>query len=489
LKHTELKSQAVSGSIWALLEKFSVQIMQFIVAVVLTRLLDPKDFGLIVLATIFSGISYAISDGGFEKTLIQKKVILPIQIDTIFYLNAILGALLTLVLYFVSPFIAGFFDEPNLTPVLRVISVGIFLNALSQVQRTLLMKELKFKKLSIGSIISSVGGGIVGITLAVLGYGVWALVYSALTAQFLVLLVFWIKSSWYPSPRFSFDSIKVMLPFGLNVLFSSILFYFIQQFSNFIIGKFFSGRDLGFVNRGSKTPEMITNVLHSVVLKISFPLFAKAQHDEELFNKLLKRLVQTIAFFSFPLLFFLFVNAKDIVVLLFTSKWLGSVVFLQIFCIVKIFDPLVTLFREVILAKGEAKLISKTIAITSALEVLLILAGVLIGLHYVIVALAISMAFQYGLYLIILGRRININPLIQVKWIIPYLFLSTLAALSCWLFDYFFKSMELSIIIGLTLKFFISVFTYVVGLFVLQINESSYFRLKDNGLLKLKFKI
>jgi O-antigen/teichoic acid export membrane protein len=351
------------------------------------------------------------------------------------------------------------------------------------------MKELKFKKLSIGSIISYTGGGIVGITMAILGYGVWALVFSALTGQFIFLLVFWIKSSWYPSLRFSFKSIKAILPFGLNILFSSILFFFIQQFSNFIIGKKFTGSDLGFVNRGSKMPEIISGVLHSVLLKISFPLFAKAQSDDELFNKLLKKLVQTIAFIAFPLLLFLLVNATDITVLLFTSKWLGAVIFLQIFCVVKMFDPFVTLFREVILAKGEAKLLSRTLAITSAIEVILILAGLSLGLHYIIIALAVSMVFQYVLYVILLAKRVHINPIVQLKWIFPYLVLSIIAAVSCLLFDYFLGNIQLPIIIKLSFKFLLGVLIYVTGLFILKINEAFYFKIKDNGLLKMKFKI
>jgi len=132
LKSIELKSKAVKGSMWALFEKFSVQIMQFVVALVLTRLLDPKDFGLIVLATIFSGISAAITDGGFEKTLIQKNEIIPIQVDTVFYINIFLGALLTILLFILAPFISNFFQEPNLTSILRFISVGIFINSLFQ---------------------------------------------------------------------------------------------------------------------------------------------------------------------------------------------------------------------------------------------------------------------------------------------------------------------------------------------------------------------
>lgn len=489
MEANNIKASAVTGSVWALVEKFSIQLMTFVISIVLARLLSPKDFGLIVLATIFSGISAAISDGGFEKTLIQKKEISPVQIDTVFYVNVALGVLLTIVLYFSAGYIAIFFKEPKLSEVVKFISIGTFLNALSQVQRALLMKELQFKKISIASIVGSFGGGIVGISLAVSGYGVWALVFSSLAAQLLVVMVFWFKSNWYPSLRFSFSSIKGMLPFGLNILFSSILFFFIQQFSNFIIGKYYSGKDLGLVNRGSKTPEMVTGVLHSVVLKIAFPFFAKSQHDSVLFKKLLKRIVETVGFFMFPLLFLIFANAHDITIFLFTEKWLSSVIFLQIFCFIKAFDPFVTLFREVILSQGHAKMLSQAITITSVIEVLLILIGVSIGLHYVVFAMLGSVIFQYIYYVFLLSKNIQIPVLDQFKWIFPYLILSFLAALSCFAFDYIFKDFTQLIFVRLIIKVLIGGGVYIVGLFCFKTNESSYFKIKNNGLLILKSKI
>ena len=157
-----LKSKAISGSIWSLVETFSVQIVQFIVGVVLARILEPKDYGLIALTGIFTSISAAITDGGFEKTLIQKKDISPIQISTIFYINVMLGAFMTLLLIVIAPFISTFFKAPALTPILQVISFGILLTSLAQTQQTLILKELQFKKISYIRIATSLIGGVTG---------------------------------------------------------------------------------------------------------------------------------------------------------------------------------------------------------------------------------------------------------------------------------------------------------------------------------------
>ncbi len=221
---TELKSKAIKGSIWSLIETFSVQIVQFIVGVILARLLEPKDFGLIALTGIFTSISTAITDGGFEKTLIQKKDLLPIQISTVFYINIILGAFMTILLIIAAPFIADFFNAPPLTSILQVTSIGIFLTSLYQTQRTLILKDLYFKKISRVRIITSIIGGVTGVILAFSGFGVWALVYSSLTPQICGVLFYWFRSHWYPQLKFSFSSVKPLLPYGLNVLGSSIFF-------------------------------------------------------------------------------------------------------------------------------------------------------------------------------------------------------------------------------------------------------------------------
>src|SRR6185312_13466814 len=214
----DLKSKAVTASLWAIVEKFSLQIVQFVVSVILARILEPKDYGLIALTAIFTTLSGAIIDGGFEKTLIRAKILQPIQVTSVFYVNLFLGCLLTAILLVTARPIALFFRAPALAPVLQVVSLGLPINALTQVQRVLLMKELRFRKISIAQIISSLAGGVTGIVMACRGMGVWALVGSLLVFQAVTLVIFWIRSDWYPSFSFSYSSIKDMLPYGSRIL-------------------------------------------------------------------------------------------------------------------------------------------------------------------------------------------------------------------------------------------------------------------------------
>ena len=351
---SELKDKAISSSKWSIIEKISLQIAQFIIGIILARLLGPKAFGLIALTFIFISISGAIMDGGFERTFIQNQNLTSLQINTVFYINLLLGILMALILCLAAPSLSVFFNAPELTSILQVLSIGLPIDALGQTQRTLLMKELNFKKFSIARILSVCLGGIVGIIFALAGFEVWSMVFYSLTSTLVSTLIYWYRSTWYPKLIFSLPSIYKLVPFGLNVLASSILFSLLQQFNVFIIGKYYSKIDLGLFTRGKKFPEMISSIVEGVVLKVSFPLFAKLQDDNERLKKVLRMSNRIIAFIIFPLLAFLFINANEITVFLLTEKWIGAVIFLKLFCLVNLFDPFVTIQRELLLAKGKA---------------------------------------------------------------------------------------------------------------------------------------
>ena len=417
----DLKSKAVTASLWAIVEKFSLQIVQFVVSVVLARLLEPRDYGLIALTGIFTSLSAAIIDGGFEKSLIRARTLEPIQIDSAFYVNLVLGFLLMGILWLSAMPIAHFFHEPALAPVLRIVSLTLPMSAFTCVQRVLLMKELNFKKISLAQMASSTAGGIVGIAMALKGYGVWALVGSLITIQFVTIVIFWTKADWYPKIRFSFSSIREMLPYGTRIMFVSILFFLMLQFNTFIVGKLYKDTDLGFFNRGGRFPDLIVNLIQSIVLKLAFPLFAKVRDEKDQLEEVLRRTTQLVAFICFPLLALMFVNAYDITLVLFTAKWLPSVIYMELFCFITLLEPFVVIYRELIMAKGYAKLMMRIFLITSAAEIALVLFLARYGIMYVVIASIISKTVQYIVYLGFSSRISGIPWKNDLRWIAPYL--------------------------------------------------------------------
>ena len=470
---TDLKSKVITGSIWSLIETFSVQIVQFIVGIVLARILEPKDFGLIALTGIFTSISAAITDGGFEKTLIQKKDLLPIQISTVFYINTILGAFMTLLLIILAPFISGFFNAPALTAILQVISFSIFLTSLVQTQQTLILKELHFKKISYVRIATSIIGGITGLILAFNGFGVWALVYSAMVPQIFRVLFFWIGSSWYPQLKFSFSSVKTLIPYGLNILVSSIFFFMIQQFNVFIVGRFYSKTELGLFNRGNKFPDLVVSILQSVVLKISLPLFAKLQDQPVQLLEAVKKTNKIVAFISFPLLMLLLIKAEDITILLFTEKWRGSIIFLQLFCVVKLLEPFISIHRELILAQGLSKLLLKIFTILSVVEMALIFLVIKYGIIYLVVTTFISRVGQYLTYTIINSKRLGTLWTKELGWYKPYIVITLLMSIIVLISEYSISyfGIDISLFLKLSLQLALGVVAYVYLAYKFKIDE------------------
>jgi O-antigen/teichoic acid export membrane protein len=458
-----------------LIETFSTQIVQFVVGVILARLLGPKDYGLIALTGIFTSISAAITDAGFEKTLVQKKDLTGIQISTIFYINILLGLLITMVFVITAPFIAIFFNEPKLTVVLQVTSIGILVTAFGQTQQALLIKEIQFKKISYAKIISSIVSAIVGLVLAYSGFGVWALVFSGLSFQTSNVLFFWIQASWYPQLKFSFASVKSMLGYGMNILASSIFFFLNQQFNNFVVGKFYTKAQLGLFNRGNKFPDLIVSIIQSVVLKMSLPLFAKLQEDPARLREAVKKTDKVIAFVSFPLLILLLVKAEDITIFLFTEKWRGSIIFLQLFCVVKLFEPFITVQRELLLSQGKAGLLLKIFVATSVAEMVLIFAVIKFDIIYVVISSLVCRAAQYLTYLIISSNRLQANWIDEIKWLQPYIIITTLMSGIVLLLEYLLHlgNINLPLFIKLSVELLLGISAYAFLAFKFKIEEMS----------------
>lgn len=490
----ELKSKAINGSLWGILERFSLQIIQFVVGVILARLLGPKEFGLIAVTMVFSGIIQAITDAGFEKTLIYQKEIRSIQISTIFYVNFFLGMLMTIIFLTLAPFIASFFKDQQLIPILRVVSIGIIISALAQTQRTLLMRDLKFKKLSFTQVLSSLISGIMGVVLAYNGYGVWALVYAGLISQFISMVSFWIKSAWYPKLEFSYSSIKGMIPYGSKILFASVLYYFNTQFNNMVVGRNNNKTDLGLFNRGSKLPELVTSTIQGIIGKMAFPVFSKLQDDNNQLIRFFKKTLGVTAFVMFPFLIIIFNCSTNLTILLFTEKWSGSIIFLEFFCIIRLFDPLISIYREAILAKGNASLLFNILLFISITNAILILVLIKYGLLYLMIGSLVSVIIQFGIYVHFVSIKMEVKMTKQISWIAPYFLIFIITTLLVKVGSYLMLNLHLNLLLDLIWKVISILLIYILLAIQFKLDEvklliETTLKLKKIGLDFLKIKV
>lgn len=472
-ENKDLKSKAIKGSLWSLMETFSMQVVQFFVSIVLARILDPRDYGLIAITGIFTAISAAITDGGFEKTIIRQKDITETQVSTVFYINLGLGIFMTLTMMLFAPLIAKFFKDDALIPLLRVVSISITLTALGQIQQILLMKELQFKKISFARITASWVSGISGVTFALNGFGVWSLVFSSLSYQVVILMFYWIRSSWYPKLLFSYSSVRPVIPYGLNVLFSSIFYFVIQQFNNFVVGRSYSKEQLGLFNRGNRFPELISSVIQKVVLRMSMPVFSKLQDDPAQLTNAVTKSSKIIAFISFPLLFFIMIKAEDITIFLFTAKWSGSIIFMHFFCIIKLFEPFIAIQRELILAKGNSKLLLRIFIFTSLFEILLTLFLIRFGILYVVFSTIIARIVQFITYTKFNPANNGWRSLADYRWAGPYFLMTCAMALTVLGIEaaIHFAHVNLPLVVKLVVEFGMGGLVYLLLAYKIRVDE------------------
>jgi len=365
-----IKSQVLSGLFWKLMERGGTQGIQFIVQIVLARLLLPEDFGVIALITIFMAIAGVFVQSGFSTALIQKKNTDAMDFSSVFYLSLLVAALLYVVLFFTAPFIADFYREPQLLLVVRVLSITLFFGAVNSIQNAVVSRTMEFKRFFFSSLGGIIPSGIVGITMAYMGFGVWALVWQQLTNQLLITLILWFTVKWRPKLIFSMSRLKTLFSFGSKLLFSALLDTTYSNLYGLVIGKTYDSAMLGFYNRGNMFPNIIVTNINGSIGSVMLPALSANQDDKLKVKGMVRRSIVTSSFIIFPMMVGLAVCAGPLVTLILTDKWLPCVPFLQLMCISYAFWPIHTANLQAINALGRSdiylrlEIIKKCIGVT-----------------------------------------------------------------------------------------------------------------------------
>lgn len=355
-----LKSSVITSLIWKFLERIGTQGVQFVVAIVLARLLAPADFGLIALVTVFVAIANVFVQSGLNTALIQKKNADNLDFSTVFYASLAIAVLLYGVLFVCAPLIADFYNgQTKLIPVVRVLGLMLLLGAVSSVQEAYVARNMMFKKLfyrSVGAIIPS---GIFGVTLAYLGFGIWALVGQQLMNSSLMCIIMLFTVKWRPQLLFSFARFKGLFSFGWKLLCSALLDTSYRNIRDLVIGKLFSPADLGFYNRGSQFPQIIITNINLSIQSVLLPSLSTVQDDKPRLKSLARRSIKTSAFLILPMMAGLAAVAKPLTLVLLGEKWLPAVPFIQICCFSYAFWPIHTTNLSAINAVGRSDVFLK----------------------------------------------------------------------------------------------------------------------------------
>jgi len=394
---TNLKSKSFQGVIWKTIERFGSQIMLFIIGIVLARLLDPAEFGLIGILAFFIAIAQEFVDSGFSTSLIRTKDPQNIDFTTIFWFNLFVAILTYAFLFISAGYISSYYGEPILKDLTRVLTLNIIINAFGSTQRIHYIKKIDFKTQALVNLFSIVVGGVVGVIMAYNGYGVWALVGKNLTQTLLINILFWSFSNWKPDFQFSFEILKKHFKFGSKLLLSGILSSTSRHFYNLAIGKAFTTQTLGFYTRARQFQQLPVSSIQGVGISVLFPVMSNYQDNKKGFVKGYKMYLKLISYLLFPLMFLMILIAEPMIVLLLTDKWIAVVPMLKILCISGLFVPIHSINVNALLVKGR----SDYVLYLDIIKIILMFINVFIGIKLGIIALIWGITIQSFLFLFI----------------------------------------------------------------------------------------
>lgn len=479
MHNTSLKSIAIKGIIWSVVDKFAVQFGQFIVGIVLARILLPEDFGLIGMLAIFIALSQTFIESGLGTGLIQRQDRSEIDFSTLFVFNLVVSSFFYLVLFFSAPFISSFFEQRQLTDLARILGLILFLNAFAIVQRTKLTIAIDFKSIAKSNVIGMITGGLCGVIAAINGYGVWALVIQMLIGSFASSVSLWLLSNWTPSIAFSKKSFKSLFGYGSKLLIAGLYAQALNNVYNICLGKLYPTATLGYYTRAKSFADISAGTIVSVLQQATFPILTTVQHDKEKLVSIFRRMIRMSAFLIIPIMTLIALLAKPIVILLLTEKWNAVIPLLQWIVFARIFLPMSSVNLNLLNAIGRSDLYLKVDLFKLPMTVLAMVITIPLGVKAIVIGHVVTSAIFFIINAYVPGKLYGYGPINQLKDMFP-IFIATMGmAFVVFVISSFIENLILQLFIGVIF----GVVTYLFICWLLKLEE-----LKEVWELFLKFK-
>mgnify|MGYP003290048027 CR=1 FL=1 len=427
------KKKTVNGFVWRFLEKWGAQAIVFVVSIILARKLEPEAFGTVALATVFISILGVFVDSGLGNALVQKKNADDLDFSSMFYFNVGMCLFLYAIMFFAAPLIARFYGNGELTALIRVASLSLVVSGVKNVQHAYVSRHMLFKRFFFASLGGTIIAAAVGIAMAFMGYGPWAIVIQNLVDATLDTVILWFTVKWRPKKMFSFLRLKGLFSYGWKLLASGLIDTVYNKLRTLIIGKQYQAEDLAFYNKGENFPSLFVTNINTAIDSVLFPTMSKAQDDKAVVRQMTRRSIKTSTYILMPIMMGLAVCAEPIIRIVYTDKWLPCVFFLRIFCFSYAFWPIHTANLNAIKAVGRSDIFLKLEILKKSINIAAILATMFISVK----AMALSVIFTS-----ISGQIINSWPnkkllgysyLSQIKDMLPSILLSCVmgAAVYC----------------------------------------------------------
>ncbi len=404
-----LKQKTISGIGWSAVGGFSLQVLQFVILVILARLLSPEDFGLLGMILVFTGIATLFSELGFGAALIQKAELEEHHLSSVFWLNLLVGLILAALVYMSAPWVASFYNEPRLTLLVRAISASFVIAGFGIVQKALMSRNMQFKLLTIIQLLSVFITGIITVLMAFSGYGVWSLVVQLISISFFSVLFLWLFGRWRPKFIFQIVALKDMISFSGNLLVAQVLNYSVRNFDYLLIGRYIGSSGLGFYTIAYKFMMLPINQVSSIIGRVMFPALSQIQDDDQRIKRIYLQANRIIGLLTIPLMCGMLVVARPLVLTVVGPNWEGAIPILQILCLVGLKQPIGSTTGWLYKAKGRTDLMLRWNFIAMVITIVAFIIGIRWGVIGIATAYAIRSYIIWYPAITIPGRLINLT--------------------------------------------------------------------------------
>ena len=464
------KNRVLSNLTWRFAERCGAQLVQFIVSIVLARLLVPEDFGTVALILVIAQIFQVFVDSGLGNALIQKKDADDLDFSSVFWFNLVWCLILYGIIFFASPAISIFYKDATLVPVIRVLCIIVIVSGLKNVQQAYVSRTMQFKKFFFATLGGTIASAFVGIGLAYAGFGVWAIVAQKLVNLSIDTLVLWITVKWRPKFIFSFERLKGLISYGWKILASALLDTVYSNLRQLVIGRMYTTSDLAFYNQGSKFPEVIAGNINTSISSVLLPTMSQVQDDTYRVKIMTRRAITVSTYVMSPLMMGLFFCAGTVISVILTDKWMPCVPFMRIFCITFMFYPIHTANLNAIMAIGRSDLFLKLEVAKKIVGMILLLSTMCFGVK----VMAYSMLFSSLTSQIINTwpnrKLLNYGYLEQIKDILPSIGLSVGMGICVWLVGL----IPMPLVVKLIVQIISGMIVYILFSYVLRIEPFFY---------------
>ena len=427
-----LKQKAINGVKWTFLDQAGSLGISFLVGIVLARLLDPSEYGLIGMVTVFTAIATVFTDSGFGQAMVRKTNLTEEDRLTAFWFSTGVGVLVYIILFLFAPWVSVFYKEPQLTDILRVTSIPILFSGLLTIPNMMFTRDINFKIITKISFSRAILSGLIGIYMAMKGYGVWALIAQGLVSSGVEIILYNFHYRWKIKFIFNKKSFEYLWGFGSKMLASNLLSAAYNNLYQIIIGKFYTSADLGQYQRGQSYSGLFSNTLTQVVQKVSFPTLSKIQEDIVRLRNGYRKIIRTTTFISCSGCIALAAMAKPLIIILIGEKWLPAAEYLQIICLGTLLYPVHAINLNILTVMGRSDLFLKLEIIKKNIGVVPIIIGVFIGIKMMLWAGVASSFLSFAINAYYSERLINYSFGKQFKDILPFIIVSLCLGALTW---------------------------------------------------------